>query len=204
MHEHLPTPGAILDYWIGSASHDHIAATKKNKLWFVKSLETDTQIAERFLPLISALAGDLAYDWAGQGPRQRLAAIIVLDQFSRNIFRGHALAFKHDKLALGLAKEGLVLDEDKSLSEIEKIFFYIPLEHSERKHDQAFSVQLYTKLAATARPAFKAICEDTLEYAIKHKDVIDQFGRFPHRNAILKRTNTPEETVYLSKPGAGF
>lgn len=204
MSASLPTPGAVLDYWIGPATHDHVAAKKKNKLWFVKSLATDGEIAERFLPLVSALASGLAYDWAAQGPRQRLAAIIALDQFSRNIFRGHALSFKHDKLALGLAKEGLVLDEDKSLSEIEKIFFYIPLEHSERKHDQAFSVQVFTKLAKTARPAFKEICENTLEYAIKHKDVIDQFGRFPHRNAILKRTNTPEEMAYLSKPGAGF
>lgn len=204
MSTNLPTPGAVLDYWIGPASHDHIAATQKNKLWFVKSLATDTHIAERFLPLLSALAAGLAYDWADQGPRQRLAAIITLDQFSRNIFRGHAFSFKHDKLALGLAKEGLARGEDKGLSEIEKIFFYIPLEHSERKHDQTLSVQLYTKLAATARPAFKAICANTLEYAIKHQDVIEQFGRFPHRNAILKRTNTPEETEYLSKPGAGF
>ncbi len=204
MQINLPTPGAVLDYWIGSASHDHIAATKKNKLWFVKSLETDTQIAERFLQLISALAGGLAYDWAGQGPRQRLAAIITLDQFSRNVFRSHALSFKHDKLALGLTKEGLVLGEDKMLTEIERIFFYLPLEHSERKYDQSLSVQLYTKLAATARPAFKSICESTLDYAIKHKYVIDQFGRFPHRNAILKRSSTPEEVSYLSKPGSGF
>lgn len=200
----LPTPGAVLDYWIGAASHDHFAATEKNKLWFRKSFATDKHIAEQFLPLISSLASGLAYDWAAQGPRQRLAAIIALDQFSRNVFRGHATSFAHDKLALGLAKEALMLGVDAELTEIERIFLYIPLEHSERLHNQELAVNVFTKLSKNARPIFKPLCDSTLSYAHKHRDVIQQFGRFPHRNAILNRTNTPDEDEYLAQPGAGF
>ncbi|MEQ3746873.1 MAG: DUF924 family protein [Henriciella sp.] len=200
----LPTPGAVLDYWIGAASHDHLAAIEKNKLWFRKSFATDKHIAEQFLPLMCALASGLAYDWAAQGPRQRLAAIISLDQFSRNVFRGNATSFAHDKLALGLTKEALMLGVDAELTEIERIFLYIPLEHSERMADQALSVELYSKLAARARPVFKKLCDSTLDYAHKHRDVIQQFGRFPHRNELLKRSNTLEEAEYLAKPGSGF
>jgi uncharacterized protein (DUF924 family) len=151
-----------------------------------------------------ALASGLAYDWAARGPRQRLAAIIALDQFSRNVFRGHATSFAHDKLALGLTKEALMLGIDAELTEIERIFLYIPLEHSERMADQTLSVELYSKLAASARPSFKKLCDSTLDYAHKHRDVIQQFGRFPHRNELLKRSNTLEEAEYLAKPGSGF
>ncbi len=200
----LPTPGAILDYWMGPATNDHLAAQRKNKLWFVKSAKTDQFIEQHFLETLKALSEGLAYDCAEQGPRQRLAAIIVLDQFSRNIFRGAADSFAQDKMALGLCKEGLLSDQDKPLSEGERAFFYMPLEHSERLTDQDLCVSLFEKLAKAARPAFKPLCQNSLDYAYQHRDVIRQFGRFPHRNAILGRSNTPEEAEYLSKPGSGF
>ncbi|MEM9939084.1 MAG: DUF924 family protein [Pseudomonadota bacterium] len=201
---HLPTPGAVLDYWIGAAAHDALVADEKHKLWFKKSFETDRAISERFLPLLTALASGLAQTWAVQAPRARLAAIIALDQFSRNIFRDNALAFAHDKLARGLSKEGLMLGEDAGLSEVEKIFFYIPLEHSEYLPDQDLSVSQYQKLARSSRPAFKPLVDNTLLYAVKHRDVIRDFGRFPHRNAVLKRASTEPEQAYLARPGSGF
>ncbi len=200
----LPPPEEVLDFWIGAASHDAEIAGQKNKLWFQKSFETDTHIAEAYLPLVSALADGLAYDWADRGPQARLAAIIVLDQFSRNIFRGHATSFEHDKLALGLTKEGLMKGEDEGLSEAECIFFYIPLEHSERLYDQDMSISVFEKLAARARPDFKDLADSVLNYAHKHRDVIKTYGRFPHRNAILGRPNTAEEETYLAQPGSGF
>lgn len=200
----LPSDQDVLDFWIGDAANDADAAARQNKLWFTKSFETDAEIADRFLPLIPALAEDLAYDWAEQGVRERLAAIIALDQFSRNLFRDNALSFAHDRIALGLAKEALMLGLDKSLTEVERIFLYLPLEHSERLTDQDLSIQMYSKLAEQARPAFKPLCDSTLDYARRHRDVIAKFGRFPHRNAVLKRQSTQEEADYLSQPGAGF
>ena len=194
----------MLDYWLGDAKNDAEAADEKMKLWFKKSETTDADIAEHFLDLMAPLANGLAQEWADQGLQQRLAAIIALDQFSRNLFRDTKHAFANDPLALSLTKDTLSKGEDARLSEVERIFLYLPLEHSEDMADQDLSVHKYTELAEDARPAFKALCENTLDYAIRHRDVIDQYGRFPHRNAILKRTNTDAETDYLSQPGAGF
>lgn len=200
----LPTPDDVRDFWIGDAVHDPDVAAAKNKLWFIKSAETDAQIAARFLPLVTALTTGLAYDWADQGPKARLAAIIGIDQFCRNLFRGDVLAFKHDPIALGLCKDGLLRDEDKTLSEVERMFFYLPLEHSESMADQDLSVSLCTALLQDAREPFKPLCENTLDYARQHRDVIARFGRFPHRNKILGRTDTAEEKIFNETPGTGF
>ena len=200
----LPTPGAVLDYWISAASEDHLFANRQHKLWFTKSAATDTSITQHFAQLHAALKAGLAQRWARTGARSRLAAIIVLDQFSRNMFRSTAAAFASDAIALRLARDGVGLGQDQALTEIERSFFYLPFEHSEALADQAESVRLFERLNAQARPAFRPICASSVKYAHSHRDVIEQFGRFPHRNAILKRENTPEEAEYLSKPGAGF
>lgn len=200
----LATPDAILDFWIGPARHDAAALDARGPLWFGKSDAVDAEIAARFGETVTALANGVAETWAARGPRVRLAAIIALDQFPRNIHRGTPAAFAHDALALGLAKEGLMINADSELTEVEQVFFYLPLEHSERVADQALCVDLMTKLVASARPAFKPFAESTLDYAHRHKAVIDEFGRFPHRNPILARPSTPDERAYLAKPGAGF
>jgi len=198
------TPEVVLSFWIGDALLGAEAAQKQHKLWFQKSVQTDEQIAARFLPTLTALANGEAYDWAERGPRARLAAIIVLDQFSRNIFRGDKLAFAHDRMALGLTKEGLMIGADKPLHTIEKIFFYLPLEHSERMADQDLCVDLYAKLTASCEPECKEMMESTLDFAKRHRVIIKQFGRFPHRNEILGRPSTPEEAAFLKQPGSGF
>lgn len=200
----LPTPGAVLDYWIGPATDDHLFADRQHKLWFTKSAETDAFITGHFLALHTAMMNGLADAWAAQGARPRLAAIIVLDQFSRNMFRDTPRAFEADPLARQLAADGLQRDDDRKLTEIERSFFYLPFEHSEALADQHQSVRLFERLSADARDAYRPICDLALDYAQQHRDVIARFGRFPHRNAILERDNTPEETEYLSKPGAGF
>ena len=200
----LPTPQDVLDYWIGDAVTSPEAAGRQNKLWFSKSDETDAEIRERFLPLLETLSRlPAAEDWAARGPRERLAAIIVLDQFSRNLFRGQARAFHQDDLALLLCKDGLALGQDKGLSECERIFFYLPLEHSEATEDQEQSVARFTDLLVESREGFRSLIESTLQYAKAHKEVIDQFGRFPHRNAALGRESTADEKEWLAE-GGGF
>lgn len=201
----LPAPKDVLDFWIGEAGNSAEAATSKNKMWFAKSSKIDFEIRQKFLSLLETLAaGPLADDWSGRGARERLAAIIVLDQFSRNLFRDSPRAFSQDALALRLCKEGLSRREDLTLSEAERIFFYLPLEHSEDIGDQTRAVEMFSALHKDARSDFRKLTESTLEYAYAHKAVIEQFQRFPHRNEVLARASTSEELAYLAKPGSGF
>jgi uncharacterized protein (DUF924 family) len=200
----LPRPQDVIDYWIGEASASPDAAGEKHKLWFGKSEETDAEIRTRFGPLLETLSElPAAEDWASRGPRERLAAIIVLDQFSRNIYRDDARAFEQDSLALLLCKDGLALKQDEGLSEAERIFFYLPLEHSESPEDQQRSVRIFTGLLVQSRKGFRDLIESTLQYAKAHKKVIEEFGRFPHRNEALGRESTDAEKQWLAE-GGGF
>ena len=201
----IATSEDVIDFWIGAANEDADAAKEKNKLWFQKSDETDAAIADQFGLLHRRLIEDRDYasEFVDQGPNERLAAIIVLDQFSRNMFRGSAKAFAQDDVARELAEEGLTRGADKGLSEAKRIFFYIPFEHSEAAIDQVRSIALFTALYKDSRAAFRPLVESTLEYAYAHKAVIDRFGRYPHRNAALGRASTPEELDWLAK-GGGF
>jgi len=198
------TPATVLDFWLGEKPGQPAVLETKQQLWFQKRFETDRAIADTFVATLADLAAGEAKAWAKKGARSRLAAIIVLDQFSRNIFRGHRFSFTHDPMAKSLTLTGLAFNEDRELSEVERVFFYLPLEHSESLDDQKMSVKLFEELAREARPAFKDFCESTLDYARKHLEVIERFGRFPHRNAILRRPSTREEQAYLEQPGAGF
>lgn len=197
-------PHDVLQFWIGASRNDAAEAGKMNKLWFTKSDETDADITRRFSATLDALVGGLADDWAALGPHGRLAAIIVLDQFSRNIYRGRPHAFAQDMQALALTKRGLIAEEDLGLTEVERIFFYLPLEHAEAVGEQEQSIKHYTRLHEEARPDFKPMTKSTLDYAFAHKVIIDRFGRYPHRNDILERESTGEELAFLKQPGSGF
>ncbi|MEM9668402.1 MAG: DUF924 family protein [Pseudomonadota bacterium] len=199
----IETPKSLLDFWIGPAKDDPDAAKAKGKLWFTKSFQTDREIAERFLPTLSALASGMAYEWAVASPEGRLAAIIGLDQFSRNIFRDTPDAFANDAVAVDLATHGILLAVDMEMAEVERQFFYLPLEHSESAADQALCVKAFTGAVRSAREPFKAHMQDALDWAVKHKEVIDRFGRFPHRNTILGRVSSPEEDAWIRENG-GF
>jgi len=143
-------------------------------------------------------------DWAALGPHGRLAAIIVLDQFSRNIYRERPHAFAQDMQALALTKRGLIAEDDLGLTEVERIFFYLPLEHAESVGEQQESIKYFTRLYEEARPDFKPITKSTLDYALAHQTIIDRFGRYPHRNDILERESTGEELELLKQTGSGF
>ncbi len=200
----MPSPEDVLSLWIGEAANSPAELKLKTRMWFNGGEALDAELAARFQPLLETLsAGPLAKDWAARGAKGRLAAIIVLDQFSRNIFRKSPRAFAQDRLALHLCKEGLLAREDLGLSECERVFFYLPLEHAEDEGLQARSVDLFASLHADARPGFDEFTKSTLDYARQHRDAIQRFGRFPHRNAVVGRVSTPAELEWLAE-GGGF
>ncbi|MCJ8518012.1 uncharacterized protein (DUF924 family) [Pseudorhizobium tarimense] len=174
----------ILDFWFGRLSR---------KQWFEKSDEVDAEIDRRFRETHLALARGGVEEWR-ETPDGRLAAIIVLDQFPRNIYRGTPLAFATDWMALREARLAIEAGADEGVAVDHRAFIYLPYEHSEDLRDQQRCVELFKRLGDS----------EYLDYAERHLAVIQEFGRFPHRNALLGRQSTDAELDYLSKPGAGF
>ena len=160
---------------------------------FARDEALDAEIAERFGAWRDAVQASGAKGWTDD-PVDLLGAIILLDQFSRNIHRDSPRAFEADGLALKLAKLMIANGWDMGLTGLERQFVYLPFEHSERLDDQRESLRLFTALGDA----------ETLRYAHAHKAVIESFGRFPSRNAVLGRISTPEEVEFLSQPGAGW
>jgi len=200
----MTSPQDVLAFWIGEACQSPERFKAQHKKWFNGGPALDAELRSLFLPLLEQLStGPAASGWIATGKRGRLAAIIVLDQFSRNIFRKTPRAFAQDALALSLCKDGLARGEDTGLLEAERIFLYLPLEHSEDITDQDCCVEMLTKLHTEARPGFETFTKSFLDYAREHRDAIRQFGRFPHRNAILGRESTPDELEWLAE-GGGF
>ncbi|MDX7746998.1 DUF924 family protein [Aeromonas veronii] len=194
----------LLALWFGDEADDVLRATRQAPLWWGKSSEADALLASRFGKLAEAAAkGSLAH-WADT-PSGRLALILLLDQLPRNIHRGTPAAFAQDPLARDLCLKGLSIGADKSLSPLERVFFYLPLEHAESREQQARSVALFEALAAeqAGTPA-QATFAGFADFARRHQVIIERFGRFPHRNDILGRTSTPEEAAFLQQPGSGF
>ncbi|HHQ4938926.1 TPA: DUF924 family protein [Aeromonas veronii] len=194
----------LLALWFGDEADDVLRATRQAPLWWGKSSETDALLASRFGEQAEAAAkGSLAH-WA-DAPSGRLALILLLDQLPRNIHRGTPAAFAQDPLARDLCLKGLSIGADKSLSPLERVFFYLPLEHAESREQQARSVALFEALAAeqAGTPA-QAAFAGFADFARRHQVIIERFGRFPHRNDILGRTSTQEEAAFLLQPGSGF
>ncbi|MCK8781032.1 DUF924 domain-containing protein [Rhizobium sp. NTR19] len=163
------------------------------KDWFVKNEALDETLRRRFLDTHLSLARGEIEPWRKK-PQDWLSAIVVLDQFSRNMFRGTPLAFAADWIALREARLAVEAGADRQVSADERAFFYLPFEHSEDLADQDLCVELFAKLGDA----------EYLDYAERHRAVIREFSRFPHRNAILGRESTNAELDYLAKPGAGF
>lgn len=165
------------------------------QLWFQKNESFDQTIRERFSVAYDMAARGLCQHWASDA-EGALALCLVLDQFPRNMFRDTPAAFATDERALLCAKQAISKGFDQILSVPKRRFLYLPFEHSENLSDQRRCVALFEKIRD----------EDPMgyEYALRHLKVIEEFGRFPHRNAILGRTSTSEEEAYLAQPGAGF
>ncbi|WP_310598242.1 DUF924 family protein [Aeromonas aquatica] len=194
----------LLDFWFGDDADDAPRAARQAPLWWGKSSETDALLGHRFGELAEAAAAGKLDPWA-EVPTGRLALILLLDQLPRNIHRGTPAAFAQDAKARDLCLKGLSLGADKSLSPLARVFFYLPLEHGESREQQARSVALFEALASEqAESATQATFEGFADYARRHQVIVERFGRFPHRNAILSRTDTPEEAAFLLQPGSGF
>ncbi len=190
------TPVDVLDFWFGAPGSREFGRPRKR--WFKKNPAFDEEIRRRFLSALEDAAAGRLDGWAAQ-PEGLLALIVLLDQFPRNLFRNQPRAFATDSLALDLAQQAVKQGFDGRLLPLQRVFAYLPYEHSEDLAMQDRSVTLFAGLAE-GREGFGAY----LDYAEKHRAVIRRFGRFPHRNAILGRASTPEEIEYLAQPGAGF
>jgi uncharacterized protein (DUF924 family) len=199
----LTTPETILDFWFGSTSDDTVAAKERANLWWSKNTATDDEIRRRFEIYVVLAISEQLNDWLST-PSGRLALIILTDQFPRNIYRDTARAFSFDEKALTWCIEGLENKVDRQLRPIERVFFYLPLEHAEYIEHQDLSVKCFSELAADVPAEQKSIFEDYLNYAIRHREIIKRFGRFPHRNKVLGRESTPEELAFLSESGSSF
>ncbi|GGC82498.1 DUF924 family protein [Vreelandella lutescens] len=175
---------AVLAFWFQELSPAQ---------WFKKDTHIDQQIIERFSDVLEKAAACECFEWR-RSARGRLAEVIVLDQFSRNIYRDDARSFASDTLALALAQEAVASGADQSLSAVERSFLYMPYMHSESAAIHTLALQLFDQ------PGL----ESNLEFEKRHKAIIDRFGRYPHRNAVLGRTSTPEEVEFLKQPGSSF
>lgn len=181
---HFVQPQPILHFWFTELTP---------KQHFIKDAALDEAIRTRFSSTLDAAARCELFAWRAT-PEGRLAEVLVLDQFSRNVYRDTARAFAQDALALVLAQELVASGQDRSLPLAQRSFAYMPYMHSESALVHAQAVALFSQ------PGM----EDTLRFELRHKEIIDRFGRYPHRNALLGRTSTPEELAYLSEPGSSF
>ena len=193
----------ILDFWFGTHLDDAVVAKEQAELWWSKNRETDDKVSRRFEESVRAAAVGELNEWRATA-RGRLALIILTDQFPRNIYRDTARAFSCDSKALTWCLEGLHGRSDRGLRPIERVFFYLPLEHAESREHQAKSVECLTELVASVPMEQRSTFEEYLDFAIRHRDIIDRFGRFPHRNSILGRESTAEELAFLTESGSGF
>jgi uncharacterized protein (DUF924 family) len=197
----MNTANDILDYWFGQGPLDSARLTERSRFWFggdgpEAAAARDAQIRAKLEPLLARAAAGELDAWAAS-PRRRLALILLFDQVPRNIYRKTPQAWAFDARALALAVEGLQLAADQALEPVERVFFYLPLEHAESLETQDLSVDAFTRLAEGAPPELRGFLEFTRKFAAGHRDVIRQFGRFPYRNAVLGRESTAAEKVWV-------
>jgi uncharacterized protein (DUF924 family) len=194
---------SILAFWFGRDANDASVAKAQSSLWWSKKPETDQEIRRRFGTLVlEAESGEL--DGWQSSIEGRLALILLTDQFPRNIYRDTPAAFRFDGIARRLCLEALASRSEKNLRPIHRVFFYLPLEHSEKLEHQNRSVELFRELAAGVSDDLKPTFGGFVDYALRHQAIIERFGRFPHRNSILGRSSTAEEIEFLKQPGSSF
>jgi len=197
-----PAAREVLEFWLGDARRDPGAVADRVECWFQSDRALDAEVRERFAPWVERAAAGELDAWKAT-PEGLLALVILLDQFPRNLHRGTADAFVHDAAALALCREAIETGADRALAPVERSFLYLPLEHAEDREAQAHCVRAFEGLAGGCAPAWRGAVENFLGYARAHHEVIERFGRFPHRNAALGRASTPEEERYLAE-GGGF
>ena len=185
--------GGLLRFWFGEGEE----YGSPRSFWFEKSEEVDREIRERFSEDHERAASGELEDWKS-GPRECLALILLLDQVPRNIFREDARSYATDALAREAARHAIESGFDSELENVERWFVYLPFEHSEDMEDQRRSVELFEAMGGDGEDV------DVAHYARRHLEIVERFGRFPHRNRVLGRESTPEEAEFLEEPGSSF
>jgi uncharacterized protein (DUF924 family) len=187
----VPDPNDLLKFWFGEPPG------KQRPEWFVKDPKFDEELRRRFGELHAAAARRELEAWR-DSPEPMLALVVLLDQLSRNLHRGDPRAFAQDAHARECAAQALMRGDDLELLPVQRQFLYLPLEHSESLADQERGVELMRSLDCFEETRGMS------DYSVRHRDIVRRFGRFPHRNAILGRPSTAEETEFLTQPGSGF
>lgn len=196
----------ILEFWFGedfARLDGSTIAGRQSGLWWGKDETTDAEIRQRFEPQVQAAGAGKLDEWKAS-PEGWLALILLLDQFPRNIYRDTPAMFRFDDRARALCANGVETGMDTRLRLIERVFFYLPLEHAESSDDQAWCADLMRGIVDEAPQDQKQVFEGFVGYAEAHKRIIDRFGRFPHRNEILGRDSSAEEIEFLGQPGSSF
>jgi uncharacterized protein (DUF924 family) len=193
----------VLSFWFGDSDDPFTAPADRISLWFTKRDATDAFIRDQFEADVLAAASGRLDEWR-QTPSGWIALIILLDQFPRNIYRNTPKAFAFDEMAQRLTLNALHAGVDQQMRPIERVFAYLPLEHAEDLPLQRRSLTCFEALASEAPEPHKKLYDSYLDYARRHFDIIERFGRFPHRNATLSRTSTPDEVAFLATPGSSF
>ncbi len=194
---------AILSFWFMEQTLSAPKIDGRMDTWFGEDPVFDEEIAKEFAEDVER-ASDGALDHWAHEPRGRLALILLLDQFRRNIYRNTPEAFEKDRAALKLCVEGAMEKKDHGLAPIHKAFFYMPLQHAESRKVQAKSRVIYQRLAEAVSPTYKETFETIAQFAELHADIVERFGRFPHRNKLLERENSPDEEEYLTDDSPDF
>lgn len=194
----MATLEEVLQFWFSDPQSEEAQYPERRKVWFGKNPEFDQTIQRRFLTTYQQAASGELEAWKTT-PEGCLALILLLDQFPRNLFRGRPQSFATDAQALDLALGAIAQNFDQALAPLQRIFIYLPLEHSENLDYQHQSVALFQQLTSN-NPELA----DVFDYAVRHQTVIERFERFPHRNAILGRDSTAAELEFLTQPGSSF
>jgi uncharacterized protein (DUF924 family) len=190
----LRLPGEVLEFWFSE---------RARPLWFERNAAFDEEIRSRFGATVAAAClGDLSY-WV-RAVDSSLALVLLLDQFPRNIHRGTLRAFSGDAQARATANTAIERGFDRRAPLDRRFFFYLPLEHSEDAKDQARSVALFRRWAEEHRGGARERALEQMKYVLRHQEIVERFGRFPHRNAVLGRESTPEEIAFLEEPHSSF
>ena len=193
----------ILDFWFGELNAHGCSTPEHRKRWWTKSDAFDEAVQHHFIDDYEAIVAGEREAWRSSA-RGALAYIIVLDQFSRNMFRGTPEMFAADELAREVCREGLDAGFDAELSFDERVFFYLPLEHSESMGDHKLCMEHFERLLDSAQEPLEGDAKYYLDFAVRHKAIIERFGRYPHRNEILGRASSDEEAKFLDEPGSSF
>lgn len=189
---------SVLAYWFGDDKDDAAVIEDQSSLWWDKHPGVDAEIRARFSELRQEAIDGYLTAWASS-PRGRLALIVLVSCFSRNLHRNSRAAFEYDELASRWCREGIKQGQDRALRSVEKMFFYIPLQYSERAGDQDLAVTMYSTLVQDAAPAHRKQLNCCTADVYKQRDVISRFGRFPYRNVLLNRNSTVDEIKFMAQ-----